>query len=173
MQIDQRAELLLYRGFGPISGIVSNGLFDETNQYPPTKARYNQALSLVLELLDTGQFTISDPYMAVAKFPDQAKMLTDYAKLACPGAHGFLRLHNYEHAKMLFSRGIVFPGAAEHQRDEIIELLKRSGYQPEDPIRDSMIKGLGRRINTPLAQTILTSDKFHQDRIWRRHLRFF
>lgn len=172
MFTDRRAELLLYRGGGPLRGDVGKGLYDENDKHPAAVARYNHALSLVLELLDTGHFYLAEPLDSVVTSPIEARPLIDYASSVYPGAHGFLRLHEYQHEKVRFSRGIVFPGAVKEQRDDIIELLKGSGFEAKNSWRQEALQRFGVRAGHHSAQKLLASENFHIDRLWRRNLRF-
>lgn len=169
------AQLGLYFGICVNDALISEGNFDENANEKGARLRYAKALGVVLNYVNpwTPWAVTIGSINPLVQNEQEGQSLVEHARQYYPGATGSLRLRDALHSKIAFFRSIIFPGADSSRRDEIITLMKQSGYQPKDKVREHEMKELGSLAGTPEGEALLVEMGCDPDRLWRENLKFF
>lgn len=175
---ERYAELFLYFGLCPQDGSLE-GRFDPEATDPWSKRWYNQSLEQVKRYLSPDSrwgLHYGWSRHSLVDDEDEAKILIDFAEANIPNTEGQLVLVDAMHGRVRFWRKIRFANVSESQRDEIIQLLTGSGYQPKDEERERRISFMKKHPEIWSDEVIeqkMNEEGFDKDRKWRAALVFY
>lgn len=165
------ADLTLYFGLCNSDG-RGEGRFDPSASDDWSRRRYLQAMQNVQKYLMQGWeygLTVVDDYLVPSE--SDAVVLINFAEKNIPNSHGLIELVDRMHGKVRFFRRIRFDGAVEHQRDHLIEEMKKSGYVPINHNLDYFGRVLA-ELHSQNKQ-MLIEEGLDADAPWRKALKFY
>ena len=137
---ERYGDMMLYYALCPESALTERGLdvamegrfnFDPATSNDRLRDWYFTAMRIVKTHLSQRRITIGYSDGIADKESDASKLIA-YAEANIPGSRPVIRLIECMHGDIMFDKVIRFDGYTQDQRDELIETMKRSGYQPEN-----------------------------------------
>ncbi|MCK9595731.1 hypothetical protein M0R19_00920 [Candidatus Pacearchaeota archaeon] len=164
------AELTLYFGLVPQDGIGERTFesSDINSKSLFIKEAYQSAMKNVLRYLDSKLLTIGwDPFVKNEK---EASYFIDFAEKNIPNSKGLIKLEDAQHGKIRFHRQIIFNGWGRDNESDLIDELKKSGYEPENKEMKQLVD---------IEKHFMTKREFEKKKLklinkpWERHIKFY
>lgn len=164
------AELTLYFGLVYQDGIGERTFksSDISSKYLFIKEAYQSAMKNVLKYLDSKLLTIG--WFPLVKNEKEASYLIDFAEKNIPNSSGLIRLEDAQHGKIRFHRQIIFNGWIRDNESNLINELKKSGYEPENNEMEQLVN---------IEKHFMTKREFKKKELklinkpWESHIKFY
>jgi hypothetical protein len=156
---ERYAELTLYFGLCKCDVSIGEGKFDldteDERQEDINLAAMENVKRYLMPEWEFGLTVVTGYGGYLVRSEPEAKTIIDYAEANIEDSRGIIELVDRMHGDIRFFRKIVFNGMTESRQDELIEQLKKSGYEPKVRRKDELFEGR-------------TTDD-----LWRRALEFY
>lgn len=167
---ERYAELRLYFGLVDSDG-CSEGFFAKELNDEYTRRRFFRAIDTVRKCLQPGwESAFQLGYEHFVQSDKEAQELTAYAEKNIRGAKGVIELESCFHGKITFFKKIRFDDWVKEQKRELIEQLKKSGYQPKDEEREDLKLRFKNFSYEYLNEKL---EKLDSDQPWKKALKFY
>ena len=80
------------------------------------------------------------PHRSIVDSEEAALPLMDFAESNVPHIQRRINLLDASHGKVRFYRRIRFENKGQEQKDELVEMMKKSGYIPKNYDREQLVK---------------------------------
>jgi hypothetical protein len=175
---EKYAELKLYYGLCQSDG-CGEGRFLPDRKDNWSANRFNRAMQTVTRYLqpDYEWGLHFGSWEHIVRSEVEAKTLIQFAEQNIQGASGLVELVDSMHGKIAFWRKIHFTGWTKYQQEELLQELKKSGYNPVDEHKERLERDLkpeNSELNRHWNQLIQEELKrLNPDKPWKQALKFF